>query len=156
MPVNRAYITPYAISDVNLYQAFVALANQSDALELASGLVLGAPQGSQASAAAPPAASWTIAASQGHFVIQITNPPSATAPVQHQIRSALDQNFNANSSMAAFTLGLGETTRDIVDPNETRYWQIRSRYQGSSWNSWSSYATSYGVVGLNAGVLRTS
>ncbi|MGH8115525.1 MAG: hypothetical protein ACREPS_10810, partial [Rhodanobacteraceae bacterium] len=114
------------------------------------------PQGSQASMAAPSTAQWTIAVSQGHYVVQITNPASAAAPVQHQIRSSLDQNFNANSSMVTFTLGLGEATRDIVDPNESRYWQIRSRFQGSNWNSWASYATAYGVVALNAGALRTS
>lgn len=156
MPVNRAYINGYATLDSDLYQALTALANQCDAIERAAGVVLGAPQGSQAALAPPPAAQWTITTAQGHYVIQIVNPAAAAAPIQHQIRSGLDQNFNANSDVATFTLGLGEATRDIVDPNETRYWQIRSRYQGSSWNPWASYATSYGVVSLNAGALRTS
>lgn len=156
MPVNRAYINGFATSNAALYQALTALANQADALERTAGVTLGTPGGSQAATAAPAAAQWTITASQGHYVVQITNPAAATAAIQHQIRSALDENFNANSTMATFTLGLGEGTRDIVDPNETRYWQLRSRYQGSNWNSWRSYATTAGVVALNAGALRTS
>ncbi|MGH9413014.1 MAG: hypothetical protein ACRD0Y_04665 [Terriglobales bacterium] len=156
MPVNRAYINGFLISSPALFQALSALANQSDALEQAAGVVLGTSGGSTASAPVPAAAQWVISASEGHFLIQITKSSAARAPIQHQLRSALDQSFNANSSLMICTLGFGETTRDIIDPNETRYWQLRSRYQGSGWNSWSTYATSYGVVALNAGALRTS
>lgn len=156
MPVNRSYINGFAVSNPPLFQALSTLANQSDALERAAGVVLGGPAAGSAAAPAPPPAQWLITASEGHFVIQITPPAGATAPMQHQLRSALNQSFNLHASVNAYTLGLGECTRDIVDPNETRYWQIRSRYQGSDWNSWSAYATSYGVVALNAGDLRTS
>ncbi|TAN23905.1 MAG: hypothetical protein EPN33_03560 [Acidobacteria bacterium] len=155
MPINRSYINGFAVSNPLLFQALSTLANQSDALERATGVVLGAPSGG-AAAPAPPPAHWLITANQGHFVIQITTPANATAPVQHQIRSALNQSFNLQASVNIYTLGYGECTRDIVDPNETRYWQLRSRYQGSSWNAWAAYATSYGVVALNAGALRTS
>lgn len=156
MPVNRSYINGFAVSNPLLFQALSMLANQSDALERATGLVLGAPSAGSTAAPAPPPAQWLITASEGHFVIQITTPAGASAPVQHQIRSALNQSFNLQASVNLYTLGCGECTRDLVDPNETRYWQIRSRYQGSDWNAWAAYATSYGVVALNAGDLRTS
>lgn len=156
MPVNRSYINGFAVSNPPLFQALSTLANQSDALERATGVVLGAPAASSTAAPAPPPAQWLITAAEGHFVIQITTPANATATVQHQLRSALNQSFNLQASVNIYTLGYGECTRDIVDPNETRYWQLRSRYQGSSWNAWAAYATSYGVVALNAGDLRTA
>lgn len=155
MPVNRAYINGFATANGPLYQALSALANQSDALEKAAGLVLGTSSGSQASSPAPAAAQWTITARNGHFLVQITNPASATAPVQHQVRSGLNQNFDANASVASYTLGFGQTTLDVIDPNEARFWQIQSRYQGSAWNGWSTYTGPSGAMALNAGALKT-
>jgi len=154
MPVNRAYISGYAVSDTQAYQALTALADFSDRLEQSMGVLVGT--GTAATLPAPPAAQLTIAASEGHYVVQITNPSSATAPVQHELRSSSDLNFNVNSSLATFTLGLGQTSLDVVDPNVPRYWQIRSRYQGSAWTGWRTYANSNGVQALNAGVLRTA
>ncbi|HUX66399.1 MAG TPA: hypothetical protein VMV31_02805 [Terriglobales bacterium] len=154
MPVDRSYIAPYAATDSQAYQALTALANFSDALEKAAGVRVGS---AAAQAPAPPQASWTIAASQGHYMLQIVNPTSSgSASIQHQVRSATDQNFNANSAVSTFTLGLGQTTLDVVDPNLSKYWQLRSRLQGSAWNNWLTYANAGGVVALNAGVLRTS
>ena len=155
MPVDRSYIAQFAYdpAQTDLYQALTQLANFSDTLEQKAGIRVSA---TGSTAPAPAASQWAIAAAAGHYLIQITPPAAATAPVQHQLRSALDQNFDANSSVFTYTLGLGENTLDLVDPNETRYWQMRSRYQGSGWNNWLSYATAAGVVALNAGALRTS
>jgi len=155
MPVDRSYIQPFAQRDSGAFLALTALANHADALEAAVGVRVGAT-GSVARPPAPPAASWTITASQGHYVIEISAPDAATSPVQHQLRSATSELFDANSATSTYTLGLGEGTRDIVDPNFAKFWQIRSRYQGSAWNSWRSYTTAAGVAALNAGALRTS
>ncbi|HVA64313.1 MAG TPA: hypothetical protein VNF74_11360 [Terriglobales bacterium] len=155
MPVDRSYIAPYAATDSQAYQALTALANFSDALEKAAGVRVGGTAAAQAPA--PAQASWIIAAATGHYTIQITNPAAAgSVAVQHQVRSATNQQFDANSAVSTFTLGLGQTTLDVVDPNLAKYWQIRSRYQGSAWNNWLTYANASGVVALNAGVLRTS
>ncbi|MGH9482514.1 MAG: hypothetical protein ACRD1L_10545 [Terriglobales bacterium] len=157
MPVDRAYITPYATSDSDLYQALAGLASFSDGLEQAAGVRGGrAGSAAQTQAAAPPAASWAITASQGHYLIEITNPASATAPLQHQLQSASNTNFDTNSATTTVTLGLGQTSLDVINPNVSLYWRIRSRFQGSTWNTWLLYANAAGVVALNAGVLRTS
>jgi hypothetical protein len=163
MPVDRSYIMQFAYdpAQVNLFQALSSLANFSDGLEQAAGVTVGASSTStQAQTPAPAQATWTIAAANGHYMISITNPTvsgQTTQPlIQHTVRSALDQNFNANSSMNTYSLGFGQISIDVIDPNETRYWQIQSRYPGSNWNNWLTYSTSAGVVALNAGNLVTT
>lgn len=160
MPVNRTYITPLAYSNAALFQALNALANHADSLEKAVGvqIVPGTQNSVTNSASAPSAASWAITAGNGHFLIQITNPSltGVANPVQHQIESAVDQNFDANSAVTAFTLGVGQATLDVIDPGVTKYFRLRSRLVGSGWNSWRMYATSSGVVSLTSGALKTS
>ncbi len=160
MPVSRGYINSFAADpdDNDMFQAFTDVANFADALEQAIGQQVGAGQAS--SLPTPGSAGWTIAAANGHFMVQITNPaPAAGAsqpPIQHQVASAVDLNFNTNSAVTTYTLGLGELTRDIVDPGVTKYFRIRSRFPGSTWNNWMTYSTAAGVVALSPGVLKTS
>lgn len=159
MPVDRSYIQPLATDpdpgQRNLYQALTALANFGDTLEKAAGIRATGGSGA-GQAGAPAAAAAAITAAQGHYVVQMTNPASAPAPVQHQLQAATSLHFDADSATNTYTLGLGQLSLDLVDPNETRYWRWRSRYQGSGWNAWRTYATASGVVALNAGALRTS
>ncbi|HXR96989.1 MAG TPA: hypothetical protein VN709_04015 [Terriglobales bacterium] len=158
MPVSRAYIAPFATSDGNQFQAFTDLANFVDALEAAIGVRLGS--GARASAPAP--ASWTITAADGHVLIQISNPtgsgvqPAPQPMVQHQIASSASQTFDPSAGTTTYTLGMGETTRDIVDPGVTKYWRLQSRLAGSAWNGWRMYATSAGVVPVATGALKIS
>jgi hypothetical protein len=158
MPVDRSYIASFAYDPASLalFQALTQLANFSDALEAAAGVRVGAGGGPSA-APAPAPASWTIAAAQGHFLVAITNPASAgSTPLQHEIQSAASTLFDANSAVSDYVLGLGQTTVDIINPNLTLYWRLRSRTPGSAWNSWLLYANASGVAALNAGALRTS
>lgn len=159
MPVDRAYITPYAITDSDLYQALTQLANFSDALESAAGIQVG-PGRTSSSAPAPAAASWQIEAANGHYLIQIVNPVPAgnglQAALQSQVASATSLAFDANSATTTYTLGIGQTTLDVIDPNVAKYWRLRSRYAGSGWNAWLTYANASGVAALNAGALKTS
>lgn len=157
MPVSRAHITPYASVDANQFQAFSDLANFVDALEKAIGMRVGS-QAAANSVAAPAAVGWTVAAGNGHFLIQIADPAAAgtQAPIQHQIASSETADFSDAGGVNTYTLGVGETTRDIVDPGVTKYWRLRSRYPGSAWNGWRLYATAAGVVALAPGALKTS
>jgi hypothetical protein len=158
MPVDRSYIAQFAYSpaDVNLFQALTQLANFSDALEQAAGVRIGS-SGASAGAPAPGMASWTITAAEGHFQIMIANPVSLGATLlQHEIQSAASTLFDAHSGVSDYVLGLGQTTADIVSPNQPLYWRLRSRTPGSAWNSWRIYAGATGVASLNAGALRTS
>lgn len=155
MPVSRAHIASYATTDTNQFQAFTDLANFVDSLEKAIGVRVG----STASTTAPPAAvSWTITASEGHYLIQIGDPTGTGTqpPIQHQIASSTTADFEDAAAVNTYTLGVGETTRDFVDPGVTKYWRLQSRYPGSAWNGWRLYATSAGVVALATGALKTS
>lgn len=155
MPVSRAYIAPFAATNNSEFQAFTALANFCDALEQAIGVRIGANGSS--SVPPPPPAQWTISAANGHYLVQITNPNgSSQAPIQHQIASSTDVNFDAQGSTTTYSLGVGETSRDIVDPGVTKYWRIQSRHPGSTWNGWRLYSTSTGVTALSSGALKTS
>ncbi len=156
MPVNRANFAPFAVSDSSQFQAFTDLANFADALERAAGVRIGANGASNTPAPAP--ATWTVSALNGHFVVQVTDQPSSATqpPVQHQIASSTSINFDNLAGITTYTLGLGETTRDIVDPGVTKYWRLQSRYPGSAWNGWRLYATSSGVAALSSGPLKTA
>ena len=155
MPVSRAHISPYASTDTNQFQAFTDLANFMDALEKAIGTRVG---GASASTPAPAAVGWTITAAEGHYLIQIADPSGSGVqpPIQHQIASSAAADFGAAAAVNTYTLGVGETTRDIVDPGVVKYWRLQSRYQGSEWNGWRLYATAAGVVALASGALKTS
>lgn len=156
MPVSRAHITPYASVDANQFQAFTDLANFVDTLEKAIGVRVGGSANN--SAAPPPAVSWTVTAGNGHFLIQIgeAGGTGTQPPIQHQIASSATADFSDAEAVTTYTLGVGETTRDIVDPGVTKYWRLQSRYPGSAWNGWRLYATAAGVVALASGALKTS
>ncbi|HEY7839188.1 MAG TPA: hypothetical protein VIC54_11385 [Terriglobales bacterium] len=115
MPVSRAHISPYASTDTNQFQAFTDLANFMDALEKAIGTRVG---GTSASTPAPAAVRWTITAAESHYLIQIADPSGSGVqpPIQHQIASSTAADFGAADAVNTYTLGVGETTRDIVDP----------------------------------------
>jgi len=158
MPVSRAYINPIANRDPNQYQAFTDVANFVDALEQAAGVRVGGAASGTTSTPPPAAVSWTITAGNGHFLLQMDAPQETAQqpPVQHQVASATSQAFDAAGAVTTFTCGFGETTRDVIDPGVTKYWRLRSRYAGSDWNAWRTYATSAGVVALSSGTLKTS
>lgn len=155
MPVSRGNINGLATQDPVSFQAFTDLANFVDALEASIGVHVGA---GARQPAAPPAAAWSVSAANGHYLVQIANPESgsAPAPLQHQFESATAATFDANAATTTYTLGVGETTRDLVDPGVSKFFRLRSRYPGSAWNSWQLFATAAGVVALASGALKTS
>lgn len=158
MPVNRAFIEQFAYSEdqntIDLFQALTQLANFSDALESATGVNLSPSSSSQSAAAAAPASgTWSVTGASGQFTVQLTPDPSVTAPVQYQIQSAVDQNFDANSSVQSFTLGFGQQTLTIVDPGSTKFFRMQCRTQGSGWSTWLMYADATGVTAVVAGSL---
>ncbi|MHB8734376.1 MAG: hypothetical protein ACYC6M_03640 [Terriglobales bacterium] len=145
-------------ADPALYRALNTLAQGMDALQAAQGVSLASGTPASGAAPAPPPAGWIVTAGNGHFNIQISNPAySGLAPaLQHQVASAVNQNFDTNAATAVFTLGYGQTTLDVVDPGVTKYWRLRSRTLGSGWNAWQSYSTASGVTALASGALKTS
>lgn len=156
MPVNREWIEPYAAERPDLYQALTSLADQSDAIEAAAGLLIPATGQAQAATPGPPQA-FSVTAASGHFAVAIT-PPANTPPplIQYQLQSGLDQNWNSASGVATYTLGFGAQTLDVVDPGVTKYWRARWRSVGSAWSGWQTYSGSQGVVALSSGNLATT
>jgi hypothetical protein len=160
MPVDRAYISPLLTSadpEVrNIGQAAQTLANQSDAIEKASGLSIqvgGKATAANAAVTAPPASSAKVTAGSGHFLVQIAAPGSNTPMVQHQLRSATDSGFGQNVTI--YTLGFGQLTLDVVDPGVTKYWALRSQLQGSTWNAWALISGPLSGA-FTSGALKTS
>lgn len=160
MPVSRGWINQLLQADPVAWRATTDLANHADALEQSLGVeVLSGQQAGAALRPAPPAPSaWTIAAGSGHFAVALTPPSGAPQSrwIQYELQSATDTNFNANSNVSTFTLGLGATTLDVVDPGVTKFWRARWRTLGSSWSGWRNYASAGGVVALSSGPLKTS
>lgn len=156
MPVSRGWINQLLQPNPVAWRAATDLANHADAMEKSLGLAIVSGQQTNGAVLPPPPApdSWTILAANGHFVATIA-PPSGVW-VQYELQSATDRNFDANSNVSTYTLGLGAASLDVVDPGVTKFWRARWRSLGSSWSGWRDYATASGVSALSSGALKTS
>jgi hypothetical protein len=105
----------------------------------------------------PPTAQFTVTGVGGRFIVDITNPQNippqsvdellrsmqtpnnqSNTPIYHRLQSALDLNFDANSSVTEYTDIGGSTALhyDLRDPNVKKYWRIASSYDRVSFNDW--------------------
>lgn len=134
-------------------------------------------QGSQAPNNPPPSpAQFTVTGANARFHIVITNPQnlqpksaavllqnagvnlnSTGAAIYHQLQSAVDTNFNANSNVSTY----GPTTDvvlDIGDPNTTKFWRLRSSFDQVNWNAWQIFqsAAVCGPVAIWSGLVASS
>jgi hypothetical protein len=102
----------------------------------------------------PPFATFNVQGVDGHWIFTLTNPEDQTAPspsvrrrwlsenrnqigrtILHQIQSATDTNFDANSNVTTYGPS-DKTSYDETDPNQTKFWRWRSSYDGENWNDW--------------------
>lgn len=162
MAVSRIYIEKLRLSRdehmQTVYQALSSIADGIDQVHSAIGIQPVPGSGSGTAHPAPAPVQFSVTAGNGHFIVTVTNPTVSgiQVPLQHELQSAKDTNFNANSSVTTYTLGVNQLSLDVVDPGVTKYWRIRSRYQGSGWNQWQFYSNSSGIVSLSSGTLKTS
>ena len=126
--------------------------------------------------APPPPASFNVNGIDGKFITTITNPQSVVAQsvlaaklrfragmnlrnttILHNLQSATDLNFNHSSSLKDYGTSPQLMWTD-QDPNLTRFFRLRSSYDGVTWNAWQVYssAETCGPVGVESGLLRTA
>lgn len=128
------------------------------------------------SAVTPPTAKFTVTGRDGFFIVDITNPqnvPPASVKVLkrrvgqdqnqlgvrivHQLRSSTVLTFDAAGTTTEYE-PTEKTHWDIQLPNQRLYWQLRSSYDGKTWNDWAHFVNPSvcGVQLINSSVLRTS
>lgn len=125
---------------------------------------------------APPATvGIDVSGIDGKFLITLTNPQTVNPqsptiaslrwvngvnpgrfPIVHNLQSATDLNFNNASNLVDYGIS-GQLGYEIQDPNVTRFFRVRSSYDGQNWNNWTVYssAATCGPVGVWSGLLRT-
>lgn len=149
MPINRSYMTGIAQSHPELFQALRALADHADAMEKAIGVTIN--NGVGVAAIKPKSATLAAAVANGTIAVELTNPSaSGSTPIQHQVQLSTSPAF---TNAKTLTLGLGQTTQQVVAPSSNTYIRFRSRYQGGDYNEWTPYTTNQGVTALQTGPL---
>lgn len=134
------------------------------------------PTSTVASVPKPPTVGINVTGIDGKFIIALTNPQTVVAltpavaqlrwqnginpgrfPLVHNLQSAKDLNFNNASDLVDYGIG-GQLAYEIQDPNVTRFWRVRSSYDGQTWNSWTVYSTpeTCGPVGVWSQLLKTA
>lgn len=158
------------------------LTNELDKLKTAVGGLPGSLIDDPASAvhqvATPSAATFQVVGIDGKFVTFITNPQVVNPPtaivarlrflrgginiqntaILHNLQSATDLNFNQSSNLKDYGTSTQLMWTD-QDPNVTRFFRLRSSYDGKTWNAWQVYsndAVTCGPVGVWSGLLRSA
>lgn len=75
----------------------------------------------------------------------------------HEVESALSSTFDATAAVTSY--GVSEKLQyTIQDPNVTRVWRVRSRFEGSDFSDWKYFTdpATCGVVGVWSGLLRNT
>ena len=114
-------------------RALQKLQNWATGMELAIGVDPLAPTGSRVRTAPPPLARLTVYGGSGRFVLSIDLPPDAIGPMLHEIKSSDTVPLAASTDIVTFPINPATYT-EILAPNITRYFQIRSRYYTSDFN----------------------
>jgi hypothetical protein len=84
--------------------------------------------------AAPPLASFSVAAANGLYTYQITNPSNAgTAPIYHEVSYSPVKNFSQGVITLPVTTATGGT---IASPGASLFFRLRSSRDSSTWNSY--------------------
>lgn len=103
----------------------------------------------------PPNAKMNIAGSLGTFIINITNPQSASPisalldtgavvnaarlPIYHEVSSATSATFDSSNNLVIYPV-TDATRFDITDPSKTRYFRIRSSFDQKNWNNYTYFS----------------
>jgi hypothetical protein len=124
----------------------------------------------------PPAATLTVLGLDGKFQITVTLPQntpapsvamrrlliaedqnSLLAPMVHQLQSATSVKFDATSATTTYDLG-ANLTFEVQDPNQTKFWRLRSSFDGQAWNAWQIFisAAVCGPVAVQSGFERST
>lgn len=125
---------------------------------------------------APVAAAFSVIGVDGKFIVFVNNPQTIqpasvalaralvragynahTSLIQHNLQSATTLNFDQSSDLKDYGTSPQLMWTD-QDPNVTRFFRLRSSYDGKTWNEWQffSSAAQCGPIGVWSGLLRTA
>jgi hypothetical protein len=80
---------------------------------------------------------------------RITKAPNAPlTPLFHNLNSAIDTNFNSQSSVTDYGV-TSQTSVNIAGSGLTLFWRIRSSFDGKNWNSWKIFAGPTGPIAVS-------
>lgn len=124
----------------------------------------------------PPAATFSVLGLDGKFQLTVILPqntpaPSVSiyqqliagdqnsllAPMVHQAQSSTTTRFDAASATTTYDLG-SNLTFEVQDPNQTKFWRLRSSFDGQAWNDWQIFisAAVCGPVAVQSGFERST
>lgn len=124
--------------------------------------------------AIPPTCSFVVSGIDGKFLISITLPTQQVAAsimrraivgsvaqqapgtIFHQLRSSTTVAFNADSGVTVYGPS-AQVQWEIQDPNQTKFWELRSSYDQKNWNAWAPYVSPVvcGILPVWSGLLRS-
>lgn len=173
----RRYIPAFKNGDAATQAvAFAALCGVLETLQASTGVSDPAPASSPSKVAIPQPAQFNVVGIDGKFVIFVTNPQSilplsvsilqaqinagsnsTLTPILHNLQSATTLNFDESSDFKDYGVSPQLVWTD-QDPNITRFFRLRSSYDGENWNEWQFFASAEqcGPVGVWSGLLRTA
>jgi hypothetical protein len=123
----------------------------------------------------PPAAAFNVTGIDGKFLIAVANPQdvnpltptiaqirarsgvnTAGTAILHNLQSGTDINFDNNSGVTDYGTS-SQLAYEIQDPNQTKFFRMRSSFDGQNWNDWQLFSSveTCGPVGVWSGLLRT-
>lgn len=181
MGTLRRYATTYQKSQPDLYRALLLVDDEMSNVKAHIGIDLdfvdnplqavgakssGVPQGVQ----------FGVIGVDGKYEVTIINPQSAVpqsvgvmlsrvlsnpnarkSTIVHNLQSATDTNFSNDSGVTDYGIS-SVLTYHFQDPNVTKFWRLRSSYDGTTWTGWQIYASvlTCGPVGVQSGALRST
>lgn len=161
----------------SIYQAWQVLDQKLDFVNnKIGGARMDLVDGPTAPATPPPTpVALSVTGIDGKFLIFLTNPqninPQSPTIMQLQLEAGVNPNpgaivhnlqsaTNISFDLAANLTDYGVSSQlayEIQDPNTTKFFRVRSSFDGKNWNSWTIYssAVTCGPVGVWSGLLRT-
>jgi hypothetical protein len=102
-------------------------------METQTGIVPNTVQ--RGAAAVPPLAQVLVVGANGKFSVAIVNPSSVTGTLLHELKSSSVIPFSSSHDIVTHLAGVPDTSVVVDLPNATRFFQLRSRFQTSGFNS---------------------
>lgn len=176
---TRRHIPAASLQNNSLYLWMKGIEDKIDGIKIKVG---GTPEFADTAAGvvakvAPPAkVGINVTGIDGKFLVTLTNPQTVNPlsptiaqlrwqngvnpgrfPLLHNVQSATDLNFNNASNLVDYGIS-NQLGYEIQDPNVTRFFRVRSSYDGQTWNDWTVYssAQSCGPVGVWSQLLKTA
>lgn len=162
------------------FQAWNALTSEIESIQAKIGTsdikFVDSPVSNPLTVSPPQLAAFSVIGVDGKFIVFINNPQTIqplsvalarsiarsgynaqTSLIQHNLQSATTLNFDQSSNFKDYGTSPQLMWTD-QDPNVTRFFRLRSSYDGKTWNErqFFSSAAQCGPIGVWSGLLRTA